>query len=212
MESNLKDKDAIEKTFWIIAGVNGAGKSTFIEWYNSDEDRLGRVINADSLALEYGSLIAGGRKAIEEINYCIKKGISFCQETTLSGNQVLKTIKKAKAHGFKVSIFYLGLDTVEEHILRVAKRVSEGGHDIPEEIIRHRFASRFECFCRVLPMCDTAILGTFDGFHDINALYYDDMLMDWNFNDRAWVKEFYQYFINHGGEMHDDVNIEKNNI
>jgi predicted ABC-type ATPase len=190
-----------ERVFTIVAGVNGAGKSTFIEWYTSDENRLGHIIDADKLAREHGSLIAGERKALEQINFCIENGISFCQETTLSGNQIIRTIKKAKAHGFRIEMIYLGLDTVKEHIARVAKRVSEGGHDIPEDVIRRRFASRFECLCRILPLCDGGTLGRFENSFDFVALYFGDKLMDWNFNDRQWIKEFYPYYIEHGGEM-----------
>lgn len=192
-----------EKKFNIVAGVNGAGKSTFIGWYTSDENRLGHVIDADKLAREHGSLIAGGRKALEEVNFCIENGISFCQETTLSGNQIIRTIKKAKTHGFRIEMIYLGLDTVEEHIARVAKRVSEGGHDIPEDVIRRRFASRFECLCRVLPLCDGGMLGRFENSFDFVALYFGDKLMDWNFNDRQWIKKLYPYYIKYGGEMWD---------
>ncbi|MCR5539544.1 MAG: hypothetical protein K6F71_01725 [Ruminococcus sp.] len=200
---SIKDKG---KVFTIVAGVNGAGKSTFIEWYTSDENRLGHVIDADKLTLEHGSLIAGGRKALEEINFCIENGINFCQETTLSGNQIIRTIKKAKTHGFRIEMIYLGLDTVEEHIARVAKRVSEGGHDIPEDVIRRRFASRFECLCRVLPLCDGGMLGRFEDSFDFVALYFGDKLMDWNFNDRQWIKDFYPYYIEHGVKMCDSIN------
>ncbi|SEL40535.1 Predicted ABC-type ATPase [Ruminococcus sp. YRD2003] len=190
-----------EKEFTIVAGVNGAGKSTFIEWYTSDENKLGRIIDADKLAREHGSLIAGGRKALEEIDFCIENGINFCQETTLSGKQIIRTIKKAKAHGYRVEIIYLGLDTIEEHIARVAKRVSEGGHDIPEDVIRRRFASRFECLCRILPLCDGGTLGRFENSFDYVALYFGGKLYDFNLNDRRWIKEFYSYYIEYGGEM-----------
>ena len=204
MEGNYNNRDAVDKTFCIVAGVNGVGKSTFIKWFSeSNSNRLGHIIDADKLALEYGSLMTGGRKALEGIDYCIENGINFCQETTLSSNQIIRTIKKAREHGFHIDMTYLSLDSAEECIARVAKRVAEGGHDIPEDTIRRRFASRFDCLCRILPLCDTAILGTFDDSYDINALYFDDMLMDWNFNDHQWIKEFYQYYSNHGGIIED---------
>ena len=204
MEGNYNNRDAVDKTFCIVAGVNGVGKSTFIKWFSeSNSNRLGYIIDADKLALEYGSLMAGGRKALEEIDYCIENGINFCQETTLSSNQIIRTIKKARENGFHIDMTYLSLDTAEECIARVAKRVAEGGHGIPEDTIRRRFASRFECLCRVLSLCDKVILRTFDDSYDINALYFDNMLMDWNFNDRQWIKEFYQYYSDHGGIIED---------
>lgn len=204
MRRKHKNRDAGDKIFCIVAGVNGVGKSTFIKWFSeSNSNRLWHIIDADKLALEYGSLMSGGRKALEEIDYCIENGINFCQETTLSSNQIIRTIKKAREHGFHIDMTYLSLDSAEECIARVAKRVAEGGHDIPEDTIRRRFDSRFECICRVLSLCDKAILGTFDGSYDINALYFDDMLMDWNFNDRQWIKEFYQYYSDHGGIIED---------
>ena len=80
-----------EKTFCIIGGITGVGKNT-----EPSVNYLGRIIDPDAFAAETGNIITGGRKALEEINYCIKKEITFYQETTMSSMQVVNTIKMAK--------------------------------------------------------------------------------------------------------------------
>ena len=144
------------KLFTVVAGVNGVGKSTYIAKQCENNNDLGHIVDPDQLAARYGSLIAGGRAALKEIDNCISKGLTFTEETTLSGKHVADTIKKAKKNGYTVKMIYIGLDSAEECIARVADRVSKGGHYIPEDIIRRRFETRFEAMKRVLPLVDHA--------------------------------------------------------
>lgn len=192
------------KTYYIVGGVNGVGKSTFIKWIEFDK-KVDDIIDPDRAAIEEGSQIAGCRKSLAEIDRCIEQGMSFCQETTLSSRQVINTINKAKAHGYTVELMYLGLDTAEECIARVAKRVSEGGHYIPDDVIRRRFANRFECLARVLPMCDSGILGESldDYIFNIASIFFGGKLYDFNLNERKWVSEFLAYYPEHGGQLWD---------
>ena len=199
MDDECKNKREHKKTFFIVAGVNGVGKSTYIKWAGF-ENFVDVIIDPDKLAIEEGSLIAGCRKALNEIERCIENGISFCQETTLSSKQIIKTIKKAKEHGYYIEMTYLGLDTVEESIARVAKRVENGGHYIPDDVIRRRFSKRFECLARILSFCDNAMLETInDPSADIVAFYYGGRLMNWNLNGRKWASEFIEYYSQHDG-------------
>ena len=180
------------------------GKSTYIK-FREFEKEFDVIIDPDRSAIEEGSLIAGCRKSLAEIDRCIEQGLSFCQETTLSSRQVINTIKKAKAHGYNVEIDYLGLDTAEECIARVAKRVSEGGHYISDDVIRRRFASRFECLTSVLPLCDGGTLvETFDNYgYNITSLFFGGKLYDFNLTERKWVSEFLAYYPAHGGRLWD---------
>lgn len=83
--------------------------------------------------------IKAARKVVKLINYYIRNGISFHQETTLSGNSILVNIKKAKEKGFFVVMNYVGLENSEIAKERVKFRVSKGGHGIPEDFIEKRY-------------------------------------------------------------------------
>ena len=78
---------------------------------------------------------------LAEIAHCAQRGESFAIETTLSGMSYLKHIEQWRSQGYQVSLYFLSLPNVETAIARVAERVQQGGHDIPEHFIRRRFAS-----------------------------------------------------------------------
>lgn len=83
---------------------------------------------------------------LQEIERCVSNGDSFAFETTLSGLGYLKHIRDWRKLGYHVSLFYLKLTTVEMAIERVASRVIQGGHDIPENVIRRRFSASLRNF------------------------------------------------------------------
>ena len=85
------------KTYTIIGGVNGVGKSSLTGVLRRELDDLGIVIDVDQLtAAQGGDPFAGGKAAIRKIENCLKKGICFTQETTLSGGRTERTVQKAK--------------------------------------------------------------------------------------------------------------------
>lgn len=88
------------KIYTIIAGVNGAGKSSLTGVLRTEMKNLGKVI--DSIAL---------------IDECLEKEICFTQETTLSGHRTLATIKSAMEKGYYIRLYYVGLNTVEESLI-----------------------------------------------------------------------------------------------
>jgi len=90
--------------------------------------------------------IKAGRLMLEEIARYEKRGASFAFETTLSGLGYLRCIRRWRAQGYHVSLFFLTLPSVETAITRVATRVNQGGHDIPEGVIRRRFATGLKNF------------------------------------------------------------------
>lgn len=111
----------------IIAGANGSGKSTLTRgiFQNSnlpiiDPDAIAREINP--LSLESVAM-AAGRQAVNRINNYLNNNQSFGAETTLSGNNYLKIMEKAKKKGFEVSLIYIGVDNVNININRVQLRV-----------------------------------------------------------------------------------------
>jgi len=78
------------------------------------------------------------------------EGFTFNQETTLCGNVILNSIKKAKELGYVVEMHYVGLDSVELAKERIRKRVETGGHDIPEIDVERRYEKSFENLTKVL--------------------------------------------------------------
>ncbi len=148
------------KRYTIFAGVNGAGKSTLYSLLKQAE--LGERINADEILFSNGwdwrdekAQFKSMRIALEKINRCIQSGTSFNQETTLSGISIVKTIQAAKEQGFFVKMCYIGLESPELAIKRVAKRVTEGGHGIKEEDIRRRYEASLKMLKNVVSLCDS---------------------------------------------------------
>ncbi len=137
----------MSKKIIIIAGPNGAGKTTFARSFLPEEAQCRRFINADLIAAGLApfapetAAFKAGRLMLQEIADCVRKGENFAFETTLSGLSYLARIRQWREQGYRVSLFFLCLPDAESAIARVAERVRQGGHDIPELVIRRRFAS-----------------------------------------------------------------------
>ena len=142
------------KIYTIIAGVNGVGKSSFTGVKKESID-LGVIIDVDKITYDNKKgKIEGAKTALGMIDDCLEKGISFTQESTLSGYGVEARIKRAKELRFYIRMFYVGLNTAEESIVRIQNRVMKGRHGIPLEDVVRRFEKRFEALMKVLPYCD----------------------------------------------------------
>lgn len=131
----------------IIAGPNGAGKTTFAEEFLPREANCPVFVNADLIAAGLSpfrpelAAIRAGRLMLEEIVRHADAGDSFAFETTLSGRVYLSRIAAWQAVGYRLELIFLKLNSPEEAIARVAQRVRQGGHDVPEPVIRRRFAA-----------------------------------------------------------------------
>ncbi len=136
----------MSKKVIIIAGPNGAGKTTFARTFLPAEAKCPRFINADLIAAGLSpfapeaAAVRAGRLMLEEIAACAGRDESFAFETTLSGLGYVRHIRHWRARGYRVSLFFLSLPDAETAIARVAARVRQGGHNIPEDVIRRRFA------------------------------------------------------------------------
>lgn len=131
--------------FIVIAGPNGAGKTTFASEYLPGEAQTFNFINADLIAAglhpfnpERGAIEAG-RLFMQRAEECLSCHESFAIETTLSGQSALRLMQSARARRFRVILHFLQLDSVELAFRRVQYRVANGGHSIPETVIRRRF-------------------------------------------------------------------------
>lgn len=150
---------------------------------------LGVIVDVDKLAARHGSALEGGRAAIRILEDCLTRGISFTQETTLSGRRTEQTARRAKEAGYYVRLFYVGLDTAEESKRRIANRVARGGHDIPEADVDRRYASRWADVAKVLPYCDEASFYDNDnGFVEV-AIYRNGELLLQGDSRPVWISE-----------------------
>jgi predicted ABC-type ATPase len=142
----------MSKKIIIIAGPNGAGKTTFARSFLPEEAQCPRFINADLIAAGLApfapetAAIKAGRLMLKEIAECVRKGESFAFETTLSGHGYLPRIREWREQGYHLSLFFLCLPDAETAIARVAERVRQGGHHIPDDVIRRRFAAGLRNF------------------------------------------------------------------
>lgn len=133
----------------IIAGPNGAGKTTFALEYLPDNVPF---VNADLIAA--GLVPTGppatdfriGRIMLAELDAHTRARRSFAFETTLAGRHYARRIERWRASGYSVKLVFLELPSPEVAIHRVRLRVSKGGHDIPEAIIRRRFHAGLKNF------------------------------------------------------------------
>ena len=150
-----------EKNIYIIAGCNGAGKTTASftilpeildckEFVNADEIAKGlSPFQPEKVAFE------AGRIMLERIETLLKSNENFAFETTLSTKTYKQKLIQAKTNGFKVKLLFFWLPTIEMAINRVAVRVSEGGHNIPTEVISRRYSRGIENLFKIyIPLCD----------------------------------------------------------
>lgn len=156
------------KLYTIIGGVNGCGKSSLTGALKAERTDLGTVIDVDKLSAQLGSAVEGGKAAIRKIDQCFQMGVSFTQETTLSGVRTERTARAAQEQGYSIRLYYVGLDSLEECLERIKNRVERGGHDIPRQDVERRFQSRFQDVARILPYCGEArFFDNGNGFQEV---------------------------------------------
>lgn len=146
---------------YIIAGCNGAGKTTASYTVLPEILNCEEFINADEIARGISPFnpnkvaIEAGRIMLRKIDEFIEKRIDFAFETTLSSKSYLNTIEKASNNGYGITLLFLWLESVELAIARVKARVEEGGHDISDKVIRRRYYSGIRnLFDLYIPVCD----------------------------------------------------------
>lgn len=141
----------------VLAGVNGAGKSSVVgaalereggAFY--DPDRAARAYRSQGLSAGEANGRAR-RRGVEGLRRAIRDGSSYAFETTLGGRTISALLLHAASQGRAVRIFYVGLGSADLHVQRVKIRVAAGGHDIPEQKIRERWDTSRQNLIRLLP-------------------------------------------------------------
>ena len=151
-----------EPVLYVLAGVNGAGKSSIGE--SEFRSQGSPVFNPDTIAQQIRLLhpdisltLANahawqiGKSLLEQ---AIAGGRDYRFETTLGGRTIAQLLEKAARSGHRLRIWFCGLASPELHLRRVQSRVALGGHDIPEDKIRERWNRSRENLVRLLPLID----------------------------------------------------------
>jgi len=148
-------------TLYIIAGCNGAGKTTASYTILPEMLNCKEFVNADSIALGISpfqpdkAAFEAGRVMLQRIDQLINDKVNFAFETTLSTKSYKETIKKARQKGYKIMLLYFWIDSPKLAIDRIKKRVEKGGHHIPDNIVKRRYKRGLEnLFSIFIPLCD----------------------------------------------------------
>jgi len=154
-----------DRYLYIIAGCNGAGKTTASYTIFPEIIKCKEFVNADEIAKGLSPFqpetvaLEAGRIMINRINELLNENKSFGFETTLSTRSYKNKILKAKKQGYTVTLIFFWLNNVDLAKERVKIRVKEGGHNIPEKIIERRFIKGIiNLFDLYLPIVDNALI------------------------------------------------------
>src|SRR5712691_7874609 len=154
--------DTISLGVVVLGGPNGAGKSTAAPRLLRGSLRVSEFVNADTLAQGLSAFrpedaaLQAGRIMLARLDYLESQRRSFAFESTLSSHALARRLARLKEHAYSVHIVYLWLPTVDLALARVAERVRAGGHDVPDDAVRRRFArGRHNFFTLYRPLADT---------------------------------------------------------
>jgi len=159
--NDLKNKGR-RLNLYVIAGPNGAGKTTFARKFLPQYVECLEFVNADFIAgglspfAPERAAIHAGRLMLEQIHSLAERGLDFGFETTLSGKTYVKLMQEMKKGGYLIHIFFLWIPNAELALERIKLRVRNGGHHIPEAVVRRRFSrslSNFALFYK--PLADS---------------------------------------------------------
>lgn len=146
-------------TFWLIAGPNGVGKTTYALKHLKAVSGSINFVNLDEIARGLSPLdpsaaqADAARLALERARSFVDAKTTFAMETTLAGRAHLRLLDGAARAGLATAILYLSARSPEICLERIARRVAEGGHDVPEPVVRRRFARSLANLPRYAAAC-----------------------------------------------------------
>ena len=130
--------------FTIVAGAFGVEKSSLIGALAPLKNSLGEIIADDD------------KTAVRRIQSCMDDGADFTLESTLSGENTIAVIKTATEKGYRITLYYIAVNSVEESLRRISNRVCKGGRNVSAKEVRQSYLHRFEVLPLILPYCDSA--------------------------------------------------------
>ena len=181
------------KKYILIAGVNGAGKSTLYQTLESLKNMP--RINTDEIIKSFGNwqnmsdVFKAGKIAVKKIKGYFEQGVTFNQETTLCGASIIRNIKLAKSLGYMIELHYVGVASVDIAKGRIAYRVSQGGHGIPDADVERRYVESFNRLKEIIGFCDLAVLYDNTEIFNRFAIYQEGKLFDVADTRPGWYNE-----------------------
>lgn len=191
------------KKIYMIGGPNGAGKTTAVKCLLSEDGKpQHEFVNADIIALGLSPfnpdsmVIEAARIMIKRLNQLVDAGQSFIFETTCAGKNYIRILERCRALGYETNLIYLWLPKVEMAIDRVAYRVTQGGHSIPEGTIRRRYRAGIKNLLGVyIDLCDNVAIYDNADLHTLPKGKSLDKIADkvngrklMIYNDQKWKK------------------------
>jgi len=154
----------MNKKILMIAGPNGAGKTTTAMRFISNHE-IDEFINADEIAHGLAPMhpesmsLTASKLMLKRFEELLEMNKNFAFETTASGKNYVKRLHEAQVRGYEIHLVFLWLPSPELAVQRVAHRVAQGGHNIPEETIKRRYHIGLENLIKYyLPLSDSAII------------------------------------------------------
>lgn len=155
----------MQKNLYIIAGCNGAGKTTASFTILPEMLNCNEFVNADEIAKGLSPFqpetvaFEAGRIMLNRINELLEQQVDFAFETTLSSLTYQHTIKRAQEKGYFVTLIFFWLESIELAKERVKIRVKQGGHSIPEDVIERRYKRGLKNYFETyINLCDSSML------------------------------------------------------
>jgi predicted ABC-type ATPase len=149
----------------VLGGPNGAGKTTTASRLLPGVLGVREFVNADEIALGLspfnpeGSETTAGRLMIARIRALARVGESFGFETTCAGRGHVRLLRACRDAGYRVVLVFLWLPSIESALARVARRIREGGHGIPEHVVARRYTAGLRNMRHLyLPLADIALI------------------------------------------------------
>ncbi|WP_121808630.1 zeta toxin family protein [Mucilaginibacter kameinonensis] len=146
---------------YIIAGCNGAGKTTASYTVLPELLNCNEFVNADNIAAGLSPFnpesvaFEAGRIMLQRIDELLDRDVDFAFETTLSTRSYVSLVKKAQQKGYEVTLLFFWLSSPQMAMERVAKRLSKGGHNIPADVIERRYYRGIRNLVYLyIPLCD----------------------------------------------------------
>lgn len=163
--------------FTIVAGAVGVGKSSFIGALAPLKNSLGEIIADDD------------KTAVHLIQSCMDDGADFTLESTLSGENTLAIIKTAAEKGYRITLYYIAVNSAEECLHRISNRVRKGGKNVPAKEVMRSYLHRFDALPLILPYCDSArFYDNENGFRYVEEYRNGEVTHAENYRP-GWLKE-----------------------
>lgn len=170
-------------TLYIIAGCNGAGKTTASMSVLPEVLNCREFINADEIAKGLSPFkpeevaVEAGKLMLLRIDVLLSRHVTFAIETTLATRSYKKLVERAKESGYKVILLFFWLSSPEMAEMRVAQRVASGGHNIPKDIIHRRYwaglRNLFEIFVSIVDLW-----SLYDNNAEVQPIVKNNIIVD----------------------------------